>query len=132
MKPYTPEEDEILKQYPERSAVDIGNEIGRTAASVRTRANTIKRGEQVKTSINWTEDMIDKMLSMRADGRSASQIGKAIGVTKSAVIGKWTRLAGKKYVAPTKKEDPDEKLRRQAFIEKFKRGWELVKSEARL
>ncbi len=41
----------------------------------------------------WTDERIDKLKTLHANGMSASQIAKALGgVTRNAVIGKVTRL----------------------------------------
>lgn len=40
----------------------------------------------------WTEETTTKMLELRAQGVSATEIGKRLGFTKGQVIGRWHRL----------------------------------------
>lgn len=42
----------------------------------------------------WPEERTEKMLSLWAEGLSASQIGREMGISRNAVIGKLHRLRG--------------------------------------
>lgn len=42
--------------------------------------------------MSWTEERISDLVRLWATGRSASEIGRALGVSKNAVIGKAHRL----------------------------------------
>lgn len=55
----------------------------------------------------WTDERLAKMKALHGDGLSASQIAKAIGVTRNAVIGKvarlgWGPIGGSKPTPPAK------------------------------
>ena len=43
----------------------------------------------------WTPDMDDKALRLQGDGHSAAEIGRRMGITRSAVIGRLYRLRDK-------------------------------------
>lgn len=45
--------------------------------------------------VHWTQELIDRMLAMRAEGKSAAQIGAALGCSRSAIIGKIHRIQQK-------------------------------------
>lgn len=56
------------------------------------------------TQANWTDERVEQLKSLWADGLSASQIARALGgVTRNAVIGKVHRLglAGRAAPAPS-------------------------------
>lgn len=40
----------------------------------------------------WTPERVNKIIALHNEGRSAAQIGRAIGVSRNAVIGKLSRL----------------------------------------
>lgn len=44
--------------------------------------------------MTWTDDQIDRLKSLQAEGLSGSQIAAQLGISRNAVIGKLTRLAG--------------------------------------
>jgi hypothetical protein len=47
----------------------------------------------------WTKAMTDKLIAMRADGKTFGEIAVALGVTRCAVAGKVSRekIGGNKY-----------------------------------
>ncbi|MEC9432280.1 MAG: GcrA family cell cycle regulator, partial [Pseudomonadota bacterium] len=53
--------------------------------------------------MSWTDERVDLLKSMWSEGKSASQIAKALGgVTRNAVIGKVHRLGLSNRTAPPK------------------------------
>jgi len=59
--------------------------------------------------MSWTDDRVETLKKMWAEGQSASQIAKELGgVTRNAVIGKVHRLGLSNRVGPGGKEDGDE------------------------
>jgi GcrA cell cycle regulator len=52
--------------------------------------------------MTWTPDMIDLLRTLWANGRTCSQIGAAMGITRNAVIGKVHRLRIAARVKPHK------------------------------
>lgn len=58
-------------------------------------------------SVTWTDDRIETLKSLWAEGLSASQIAARLGgVTRNAVIGKAHRLGLKSRPSPVKAEAP--------------------------
>ena len=43
--------------------------------------------------MEWTEERVDKLKALWAEGHTASEISHRLGVTRNAVIGKVHRLA---------------------------------------
>ena len=59
-------------------------------------------GEE-RTAMAWTEDRVETLKKLWADGLSASQIAKQLGgVTRNAVIGKVHRLGLSGRAAPSR------------------------------
>jgi len=57
--------------------------------------------------MSWTDERVEKLKTMWADGKSASQIAKELGgVTRNAVIGKVHRLGLSNRATPGKSEEP--------------------------
>lgn len=61
--------------------------------------------------MTWTDERIDLLKKLWADGRSASQIAKQLGVTRNAVIGKVNRLD-----LPMRKTTVSTPRRRQSYV----------------
>ena len=60
----------------------------------------------------WTDDMIDELKRMHADGYSASQVASKFGVTRNSICGKWHRLGLKKQADPRPEPKPVQKRSR--------------------
>ncbi len=59
--------------------------------------------------MSWTDERVETLKKMWAEGQSASQIAKELGsVTRNAVIGKVHRLGLSNRVGPGGKDDSDE------------------------
>ncbi len=59
--------------------------------------------------MSWTDERVETLKKMWAEGQSASQIAKELGaVTRNAVIGKVHRLGLSNRVGPGGKDDEDE------------------------
>lgn len=59
--------------------------------------------------MSWTDERVETLKKMWADGQSASQIAKELGgVTRNAVIGKVHRLGLSNRVGPGGKEDEED------------------------
>ena len=59
--------------------------------------------------MSWTDERVETLKKMWAEGQSASQIAKELGaVTRNAVIGKVHRLGLSNRVGPGGKDDGDE------------------------
>ena len=56
--------------------------------------------------MSWSEEQVSRLAELWAQGYSASAIGKAIGVSKNAVIGKAHRLGLKSRPSPVKANEP--------------------------
>ena len=41
----------------------------------------------------WTQELIDNLARLWAEGHSTSEIGRRLGLTKNAVVGKAHRIA---------------------------------------
>ena len=54
--------------------------------------------------MTWTDERIDQLTELWGAGQSASQIGKALGMSKNAVIGKAHRLKLPPRPSPIRKE----------------------------
>ena len=51
----------------------------------------------------WTEDQIDQLKELWGEGLSTSEIGRKLGVTKNAVVGKAHRLGLPPRPSPIKR-----------------------------
>lgn len=56
-----------------------------------TRAAYVFPGENGRKTMEWTEDLIEIVRKLKAEGRSSSQIADVIGCSRNAVIGQCTR-----------------------------------------
>jgi len=54
-------------------------------------------------SVEWTEERIEELSKLWAEGLSAAEIGKRLGITKNAVVGKVHRLGLPKRGSPIKR-----------------------------
>lgn len=55
----------------------------------------------------WTEKMVDDLRRLWAEGLTASEIAKKIGVSKNSIVGKVHRLCLKARPSPIKKKDDE-------------------------
>lgn len=53
--------------------------------------------------MDWTEDMISRIRALWAEGHSTAEIGRRMGVTKNAIVGKAHRLALPPRPSPIRK-----------------------------
>lgn len=63
--------------------------------------------------MSWTEKRVKHLKQLWATGLSASQIGKQLGVSKNAVVGKVHRMELPARPSPIKRDDLDSKTKRQ-------------------
>ncbi|MBE1237955.1 global cell cycle regulator GcrA-like protein [Phaeovibrio sulfidiphilus] len=61
----------------------------------------------------WNDDTVERLKKLWADGLTTGDIGKQLGVSKNAVVGKAHRLGLKARPSPIKrtKKEKDEKIR---------------------
>jgi GcrA cell cycle regulator len=62
---------------------------------------------------NWTQDAIDKLRALWAEGHSAAEIGRRMNVSKNAIVGKAHRLKLRQRPSPIIHLDPDAPPRRR-------------------
>ncbi len=58
-------------------------------------------------TIEWTDEQIDELVRLWNEGLPTSEIGRKLGTTKNAVVGKAHRLGLSKRQSPIRKK-PDE------------------------
>lgn len=99
---WTPAADATLRaMWPDlaNTVEAIGDRLGGSASWVRRRARDLGLPERPRggnrareqRQTGWGPVEIDRMLAMARDGKSAREIGLALGRTKSAVIGQMHR-----------------------------------------
>lgn len=76
------------------NAIKEARKLGDPRAKKRCQLTYIATNGSGVTNI-WTEEALAEMQSMVAQGYSASQIGRKLGKTRNAVIGKLHRMGGK-------------------------------------
>jgi len=73
----------------------------------------------------WSAERFERVLALKAEGLSASQIGRALGVTRNAVCGKLFRegvgTPAADYAAWRRREAERERARRAAVGDPVKR-----------
>lgn len=59
---------------------------------------------------SWTEENVERMRSLIADGHSAAEIAADLGCSRNAVIGKWHRLGmcSTTHTTPKRPKEPKE------------------------
>lgn len=55
----------------------------------------------------WTDEMVDQLRAMWADGLTTGEIGKRLGVSKNSIVGKVHRLGLSGRPSPIKKKEVD-------------------------
>ncbi len=68
-----------------------------------------------KVECQWPDKMVAKLRALWADGLSASSIGKTMGLSKNAVMGKAHRLGLPSRPSPIKASSPDNRRAKQAW-----------------
>ena len=58
--------------------------------------------------MGWTNEQVDQLREMWAEGLTANEIAKKLGVTKNAIVGKVHRLCLKARPSPIKTKNADE------------------------
>ena len=66
--------------------------------------------------MSWTEERIQTLTALWEEGLSASEIGKALGVSKNAVVGKAHRLKLAARPSPIKRDGESKRRRRNAAL----------------
>lgn len=92
---WTPEEDarflEMRGRGEPRHA--IGTALGRTLSSLKARlGRLIGPKAQRRRGMKWSEEKSDELRGLVAQGLTSTQIGKIMGVTRNAIIGRCHRL----------------------------------------
>ncbi|MFD2206113.1 GcrA family cell cycle regulator [Kiloniella antarctica] len=68
--------------------------------------------------MNWTEERIELLKKLWAEGHSASQIGKMLGVSKNAVVGKAHRMKLAARPSPIKRSAKSDTAKKDAPAKK--------------
>lgn len=55
----------------------------------------------------WTDEMVDKLRQMWDEGKTATEIAKALGVTKNSIVGKVHRLCLTARPSPIKSKEEE-------------------------
>ena len=58
--------------------------------------------------MTWTPERVAELSKLWGTGASAAQIGRALGVTKNAVVGKVHRIGLPSRPVPTRRPEPEE------------------------
>ncbi len=58
--------------------------------------------------MGWSDESVEQLRQMWADGLTANEIAKKLGVTKNAIVGKVHRLCLKARPSPIKTKGPDD------------------------
>lgn len=70
--------------------------------------------------MGWTDESVEKLRQLWAQGLTANEIAKKLGVTKNAIVGKVHRLCLTARPSPIKNKDTAEELPQQPdLIEKI-------------
>jgi GcrA cell cycle regulator len=64
--------------------------------------------------MDWTDDVISRLRALWAEGHSTAEIGRRMGVSKNAVVGKAHRLALDARPSPIRRGAPGEAPKRPA------------------
>ena len=70
--------------------------------------------------MGWTDESVEKLRQLWAQGLTANEIAKKLGVTKNAIVGKVHRLCLTARPSPIKSKDAEEEIPQQPdLIEKI-------------
>ena len=61
--------------------------------------------------MDWTEDVIERLKALWQEGHSTAEIGRRMGVSKNAVVGKAHRLVLPARPSPIRRTSPGEALK---------------------
>ena len=64
--------------------------------------------------MDWTDDVINRLKALWAEGHSTAEIGRRMGVSKNAVVGKAHRLSLEARPSPIRRGAPGEAPKRPA------------------
>ena len=64
--------------------------------------------------MDWTDDVISRLKALWAEGHSTAEIGRRMGVSKNAVVGKAHRLSLEARPSPIRRGTPGESAKRPA------------------
>ena len=64
--------------------------------------------------MDWTDDVIDRLKALWLEGHSTAEIGRRMGISKNAVVGKAHRLNLAGRPSPIRRGPPGERPRRAA------------------
>ncbi len=64
--------------------------------------------------MDWTDDVISRLKALWAEGHSTAEIGRRMGVSKNAVVGKAHRLSLEARPSPIRRSAPGEPPKRPA------------------
>ena len=65
--------------------------------------------------MEWTEDVIGRLKALWAEGHSTAEIGRRLGVSKNAVVGKAHRLSLAARPSPIRRGEPGAAKRRSSI-----------------
>ena len=88
------------------SAVD-GDRNGEGSVGENCNQMTIKKR---KMSVDWTEEQIKELIALWNQGLPTSEIGRKIGATKNAVVGKAHRLGLTKRQSPIRRKPQEVRI----------------------
>ena len=94
MRLWTEEDsDRVFELWAEGyNDIEIANEIGSHRSVVGVRRRAMGLATKHNRSITWPDGVVAELRSMWAAGYSASIIGRTLGYTRNAIIGKVYRL----------------------------------------
>jgi GcrA cell cycle regulator len=65
--------------------------------------------------MDWTDEVIDRLRALWAEGHSTAEIGRRLGVSKNAVVGKAHRLSLDARPSPIRRGEPGDVPRRPSI-----------------
>lgn len=63
--------------------------------------------------MEWTDDVIDRLRALWLEGHSTAEIGRRLGISKNAVVGKAHRLSLAARPSPIRRAPPGEVVKRE-------------------
>lgn len=74
--------------------------------------------------MGWTDESVEKLRQLWAQGLTANEIAKKLGVTKNAIVGKVHRLCLTARPSPIKVKDSEQELPLEQPVEEVKEAIE--------